>query len=173
MRLHSSEKDRSALVIRRYLSLDHEAVWKLHVSALEAVGARAKSCAAHGLDADLYDIEATYLNRGGEFLVGVADESLVAMGALKRISPSVAEITRMRVDPQYWRRGYGERILHRLEGTARALGYAELWLDTLSVMTAAENLYRKNGFQEYLRVPLSGYEAHQVILFRKIAFNTG
>lgn len=139
------------------------------MSALEAVGARAESCAAHGLDADLNEIPATYLNRTGEFLVGVADESLVAMGALKRISPSVAEITRMRVNPQYWRRGYGETILHRLQDTASAFGYTELWLDTLSVMTAAENLYRKNGFQEYLRVPLLGYEALEVILFRKIA----
>jgi hypothetical protein len=49
-------------------------------------------------DDDLRSIRATYLERGGEFLVGLLDGEAVAMGALRRVSDTVAEIRRMRVD---------------------------------------------------------------------------
>ena len=155
------------LMIRRYLPSDREAVWNLHVYALEAVGARAKNPAAYRFDADFDDIEGVYLSSGGEFLVGSLDDRIVAMGALKRLSGRVAEITRMRVHPEHWRRGYGEAILLRLEAAATDRGYAELWLDTSPVQIAAQNLYRKGGFQEFCRVRLAGYEAQESILFRK------
>ena len=155
------------LIIRRYLPSDREAVWNLHVIALEAIGTRAKNPAAHRLDADFDDINGVYLNSGGEFLVGLLGGLIVAMGALKRLSGNVAEITRMRVHPQYWRRGYGEAIFNHLEDAAISLGYTELWLDTLPVQIAAQNLYRKNGFEEFLRVRVVGYEASEAILFHK------
>jgi ribosomal protein S18 acetylase RimI-like enzyme len=155
------------LVIRRYLASDREAVWDLHVSGLEAVGARAKNPSAR-IDADFDDINGAYLDSGGEFVVGLVGDRIVAMGALKRMSGSVAEIARMRVHPEYWRCGYGEAILHHLEAVAADLAYMELWLDTLSGMIAAQNLYRKNGFQEFQRVHLVGYVADEAILFRKV-----
>jgi GNAT superfamily N-acetyltransferase len=153
------------LEIRRYAPSDREAVWTLHVKGLEAVGSRAKNPEACGLDADFEDIDRAY--RGGLFLVGSINDSLVAMGGLKRLSSSVAEIARMRVDPQHWRRGYGEAIFRHLEVAASALGYTELWLDTLPAMAAAESLYRKNGFREFGRTHLLGYEAREAILFVK------
>lgn len=156
------------LTIRRYLPSDHQAVWNLHVSALEAVGARAKGPEARGIDADFDAIESVYLNNGGEFLLGLLNDLIVAMGALKRLSSSVAEITRMRVHAQYWRQGYGQAIFHRLEAAASDLGYKELWLDTLPVQIAAQRLYLKNGFQEFLRVKVVGYQASEAILFRKV-----
>jgi hypothetical protein len=51
-------------------------------------------------DDDLHEIEAAYLRSGGEFLVGVLDGKVVAMGTLRRISPGKAEIKRMRVGPR-------------------------------------------------------------------------
>jgi GNAT superfamily N-acetyltransferase len=155
------------LVVRRYLASDREAVWNLYVCALEAVGARAKDPESRGIDADFDAIERVYLNNGGAFHVGLLGNSIVAMGALKRLSGNVAEITRMRVHPQYWRRGYGEAIFHHLEAAATDLGYTELWLDTLPIQLGAQKLYLKNGFQEFLRVHVRGYEASEAILFRK------
>ena len=61
----------------------------------------------------------------------------------------------------------GEATLHRLELAASERDYTELWLNTQTVAIAAENLYRKNGFQEFLRVRLPDYEASEAILFRK------
>jgi ribosomal protein S18 acetylase RimI-like enzyme len=159
--------DPNLLLIRRYRSTDQDAVCALHQAALKAVGAYAKGPQGSLLNADLNDIEGVYLNRRGEFLVGSLRNRIVAMGALKCLSSQVAEITRMRVHPDYWRRGYGEAILHRLETAAANLGYAELWLDTLLVQTAAQRLYRKNGFEEVLRFYVRGYDADEAILLRK------
>jgi ribosomal protein S18 acetylase RimI-like enzyme len=58
-------------------------------------------------------------------------------------------------------------MLHRLESAAATFGYTELWLDTLAIQTAAQHLYRKNGFEEVLRFYVHGYDAHEAILFRK------
>ena len=62
--------------LRRYRDGDHAAVWELHVSALE-------HHLAGPWDDDLSTIPATYLDAGGEFLVGVEDGRIVAMGALR------------------------------------------------------------------------------------------
>jgi GNAT superfamily N-acetyltransferase len=155
------------LTIRRYLPSDRTAVWDLHVTALEAVGARALDPEARGVDADFADMDGVYLRNSGEFLVGLLGDRIVAIGALKRLSSTVAEIARMRVHPQFWRCGYGETILRHLELAAASRGYTELWLDTLPIQTAAQHLYMKNGFREYCRVQVRGYQACEAILFRK------
>jgi hypothetical protein len=75
---------------------DADAVWQLHDAALEDAGVHG----GHGpWEDDLRDIRTTYLDSGGEFLVGLTDGELVAMGGLLRHSPEEAEIKRMRVRP--------------------------------------------------------------------------
>jgi len=159
--------EQQELVVRRYLPSDRDAVWDLHVTALEAVGARAMDPEARGIDADFADIDGVYLQSGGEFLVGLRGDRIVAMGALKRLSSAVAEITRMRVHPGFWRRGFAEDVLRHLESVAGSRGYTELWLDTLPIQKAAQQLYLKHGFREYGRVQVRGYQASEAILFRK------
>jgi len=70
----------------------------------------------------------------------------------------------MRVHPDYWRRGFGQRILDRLQSRAIELGFQELWLDTTLHQTAAQQLYLKNGFREFRRFLAGTFE---VILFEK------
>jgi len=53
------------------------------------------------------------------------------MGALKKKSDTAAQIKRMRVLPDFQRKGYGQLILDSLEIKARKLGFTELYLDTL------------------------------------------
>ena len=74
------------LAIRSYLPSDREAVWDLHVTALEAVGARAIDPETRGVDADFADIDGVYLRNDGEFLVGLLSDRIVAIGALKRLT---------------------------------------------------------------------------------------
>ena len=133
------------LHIRRYQPSDYEAVWRLHNVALHAAGAHAGS---GPWDDDLHQIEAVYLDNGGEFLVGINRGRIVAMGALKRISSKHAEIRRMRVDPAFQRRGFGQAILTALERCAVELGYRALHLDTTVQQKAARELYLKNGYRE-------------------------
>ena len=143
------------LTIRRYEPGDREAVWKLHNDALHAVGAHLGN---GPWDEDLDAIEAVYLEDGGEFLVGILDQEVVAMGALRRNSDDRAGITRMRVAPSLQGRGIGQTLLEALHNRATELGYATLHLDTTVQQTAARRLYEKNGYREVGRGPIGPFE---------------
>jgi ribosomal protein S18 acetylase RimI-like enzyme len=149
------------LTIRRYTPADQATVEHLHVFAIQQTGAY---LGRGPWDDDLYAIEEHYLNNHGEFLIGEYEGQLVAMGALRRTSPTRAEIKRMRVHPDYQGRGFGQLILTELEARARALGYTTLHLDTSTMQIAAQKLYEKNGFREVGRQKL-----HQLldILYEK------
>jgi len=147
--------------LRRYTPADREAVEYLHVHAIQQAGAYL----GRGLwDDDVYAIEETYLNNQGEFLIGEWDGLFVAMGALHRTSPERAEIKRMRIHPDYQRRGFGQIILSELEASARIMGYKILHLDTSVVQVAAQKLYEKNGYHEVGR---DNYQGLEVILYEK------
>jgi ribosomal protein S18 acetylase RimI-like enzyme len=147
--------------LRRYTPADREAVEHLHVHAIQQAGAY---LGRGPWDDDVYAIEETYLNNHGDFLIGEYDGLFVAMGALRRTSPQRAEITRMRVHPDYQGRGLGQIILSELESRARVLGYKTLHLDTSIVQVAAQRLYEKNGFHEVGR---DRYQDLEVILYEK------
>jgi ribosomal protein S18 acetylase RimI-like enzyme len=133
------------LRIRRYEPRDKRAVRRLHDDALNEVGAHLGS---GPWDDDLDEIEGVYLDQGGEFLVGVLDGKIVAMGALMRISLEKAELKRMRVGPGLQGRGYGQAMLDALHRRASELGYSTLRLDTTVQQWAAQRLYLKNGYNE-------------------------
>jgi GrpB-like predicted nucleotidyltransferase (UPF0157 family)/GNAT superfamily N-acetyltransferase len=115
----------------------------LHRVALESVGAYIPDSP---FNSDLLHIQQVYLGNAGEFLVGHCDGRLVAMGALRRTNAYTAEIKRMRVHPDYQRRGFGQMILTELERRAVELGYSMLHLDTGVRQSAAQRLYEKNGY---------------------------
>ena len=131
--------------IRRYEPSDKRAVRRLHDDALYEVGAH---LGPGTWDDDLDDIEGVYLESGGEFLVGILEREVVAIGALKRVSPNAAEVKRMRVRPGLQGRGYGQAILDALHRSAAGLGYTTLHLDTTVQQRVARRLYLKNGYRE-------------------------
>lgn len=131
--------------IRRYEPGDKRAVRRLHDDALNGVGAH---LGTGPWDEDLDEIEGVYLESGGEFLVGILEGEVVAMGAIKRDSPDVAEVKRMRVMPGLQGRGYGQAMLDALHRRAVGLGYSTLHLDTTVQQRVARRLYLKNGYRE-------------------------
>jgi ribosomal protein S18 acetylase RimI-like enzyme len=149
------------LELRRFEAGDARAVRELHDLALTEAGAH---LARGPWDEDLGSIPARYLDDGGEFLVGLCDERLVVTGALRHVTDTVAELTRLRVHPAFQRRGFGRLILARLEGRARELGYRRLRLDTAVVQAAAQRLYVSAGYREVGRGQLAGLE---VVYFAK------
>jgi ribosomal protein S18 acetylase RimI-like enzyme len=146
------------LEVRRFAAGDAHAVRALDRAAMSAAGARGRG------DEDLDAVAATYLEDGGEFLVGICDGRLVATGALRHVTDAVAELNRTRVHPAFQRRGFGRTILARLEHRAGELGYRQLRLDTPGVMTAAQRLYDSAGYRKVGRGQLAGAE---VIYFEK------
>lgn len=133
--------------IRRYEPDDHEAVRKLHETALRHVGAFVESH-ENELDWDLDDIESTYLTNGGEFLIGIVEDRIAVMGALRRTDNERAEIKRIRVLPALHGRGLGRMTLEVLERRAIELGYTKLHLDTATHGSAARRLYEMHGYRE-------------------------
>ncbi len=144
-----------ATVFRRYRPAVREAVRRLHDEALHDVGAHLGD---GPWDGDLDAIESVYLQAGGEFLVGVFEEEIVAMGALRRDPDRRAWITRMRVSPRLQGRGIGQTLLDNLHRSAAELGYGTLHLDTTVGQVAARRLYEKNGYRETGRGTVGPFE---------------
>jgi GNAT superfamily N-acetyltransferase len=143
------------LHIRRYEPGDKRAIRRLHDDALNEVGAH---LGTGPWDEDLDDIEGVYLGSGGEFLVGILEGDVVAMGAIKRDSPDVAEVRRMRVRPGLQGRGYGQAMLDALHRRVAGLGYSTLHLDTTVQQRVARRLYLKNGYREVGRGSIGPFD---------------
>ncbi|GLW10821.1 GNAT family N-acetyltransferase [Microtetraspora sp. NBRC 13810] len=146
------------LKIRRYRWSDLEAVSALHRICLAQVGLASGDGVYY--DHDFPRIQEVYLANRGEFLVGEVIEShgprIVAMGGLRRIDDVTAEMCRLRVHPEFQRRGYGEEIMVVLEARAVALGYRLARGDTTLNQHAAIALYQKYGWRELSRREVGG-----------------
>ena len=153
-----SPGESGVLDLRRFATGDAGAVRALDDAAMSA--ARARCHATEDVDA----IAAADLEDGGEFLVGVCDGRVIAMGALRHVTDAVAELNRMRVHPGFQHRGLGRAILARLEHRAAEIGYKQLRLDTAVALTAAQRFYRSAGYREVGRGQLAGAE---VVYFEK------
>lgn len=142
------------LRIRRYQPQDNEAVKALHYAGLAQLGAEADPY--H--DDDLNDIEGIYLNNKGDFLVGLLDNEIVAIGAIRKVSATRGEIKRIRVHHAYQNQGYAQTILSKLIELAGELGYEELCLDTMPDNLAAIRVFEKFDFRETHRAKVGGYD---------------
>lgn len=134
--------------MRRYRSSDNAAIKELHVRSFRSAGVPESrlNMAADDLD----NIEEVYF-KGGEFLVGEVDGRVIAMCGFKKVSSDVAELMRMRVDPDFQQHGYAQALLTVLEDEARGMGYRKMMLYTSSRFIAAQQLYIKNGYKEVRR----------------------
>lgn len=136
----------------------------LHKEALVHIGAYAGE---GPWDSDLYRIKQTYLDDSGSFLLGIMNGVLIAMGAVKKIDTSTAEITRMRVRPAHQGKGHGTAILEHLLQEIRERGYTKVMLETSTLQVPAQRLYQKHGFIETGRGVLKGFD---VIFFEKLLY---
>jgi putative acetyltransferase len=78
------------------------------------------------------------------------DETLLGVGALKRLSADHGEVKSMHIVQSSRRRGAGSAMLHHIVATARASGMLRLSLETGSwdYFLPARALYRSHGFVE-------------------------
>jgi ribosomal protein S18 acetylase RimI-like enzyme len=132
-----------ALTIRVYRHSDRDDVVELNAYGLAAAGVPADADAYAG---DLDDITTTYLTGRATMLIGEIDGRVVAMGALRPLTATTCEITRMRVHPDAQGRGHGKRMLIALEKRAVHLGYTDAVLLTGPNQHPAIDLYRAAGY---------------------------
>jgi GNAT superfamily N-acetyltransferase len=113
------------------------------------------AAASYGLSFDVdamvtSDVEdrAKFYPPGGRFYVIRSAGADVGVGCLRRITPSVAELQRMYVQPHVRGVGAGRLLLQQLLSDARAIGYEVVRLESLKFLSAAHALYKSVGFVE-------------------------
>jgi ribosomal protein S18 acetylase RimI-like enzyme len=144
---------------RRYRDDDGDAVWDVFAATTAQLGF------AHGpWDDDMRAIPHTYLDAGGEFIVGELDGRIVAHAAFLLEPEGRARVHRVAVHPAVQRRGIGQALMAELEARARKRGIGSLQLDTSIGQSAAQSLYRRCGYAETGHVILSGVDC---ILYEK------
>jgi putative acetyltransferase len=93
------------------------------------------------------DLPADDVTEGrGAFLVARQDGVAVGCGAVRRISPTSAEIKRMFVTAAARGDGVGRRILAELEAWARSAGITKLVLEAGDRQAEAIRFYERSGF---------------------------
>lgn len=101
---------------------------------------------------DLNNVETTYFNNNGTFLVLLDNEKVVGSGAIKKIDDDICEVKRVFFAQEYRGKGLGSQIMRQLLDFAKTHGYKKARLDILNptVQTAAVALYKKFGFYEII-----------------------
>lgn len=72
----------------------------------------------------------------------------VGCAAMKEIEPGIAEVKRVYVCKDYRGQGLSKRLMHEIELWAKEIGYHKLVLETGKVLTAAQGLYHRIGYQD-------------------------
>ncbi|MFG1705194.1 GNAT family N-acetyltransferase [Nonomuraea sp. M3C6] len=137
------------LKIRRYRWSDLDTILSLHQICLAGVGLVPGDGVYY--DDDFPRIQEIYLACGGDFLVGEVGSRVVAMGGLKPVDTRTAEVCRLRVHPEFQRRGFGAAMLLALEQRAMELGFHSVRGDTTLNQEAALALYVRQGWRELSR----------------------
>jgi ribosomal protein S18 acetylase RimI-like enzyme len=134
------------LEIRRYQPQDNKVCRSLNDAGIKQIEPTGELRAIPFVTADFDDIEGVYL-KNGDFIVGLENGEVVAMGAFKKRTDTCAEFKRLRIRPDCQRKGYGEAIMRRLIELAAEMGYTEGFLDTLTTNYRAQKLFEKLGFK--------------------------
>lgn len=102
--------------------------------------------------ADIADVEQHYM-KNGCFWCLFEKEVLIGTVAVRIIDVEnkVVELKRMYVLPEYQGQGYGKMLLRHAIDYAKEQQYYKICLDTRNQFSAAQHLYRSNGFREMER----------------------
>lgn len=159
---------------RRYDPRDSEPAWELHEWAMREAGTDPADIP--GIE-DLRDVEGTYFDAGGDFLVGVVDNgesdvpstfdgALVAMGGFmpsehghedERTVSGAAELHRMRVAPPVQGEGYGKQLLRELERRIAEREFERIIATTAVNQKRAVSFYPTAGYREVDRSTLGEF----------------
>lgn len=141
-------------MVRRFQPGDGPAIREVHRRALSAAGTDPADVPGNQ---DLQWIERAYLDAGGEFLVAERDGEIVACGGL-HVEGRVAELSRIAVDPDHHREGFGTAILEGLEDVARERGCDRIVLTTAGRQRAATEFYPEHGYERCGTSQQFGYD---------------
>jgi ribosomal protein S18 acetylase RimI-like enzyme len=111
-------------------------------------------------DQELAGLPGAYTPPDGRLLLTFEDDQLAGCIALRKIRTTTCEMKRLYLRPEFRGRGLGRMLVETIIEEARAIGYTQIYLDTLpGKMDQAIALYRSIGFKEippYYNNPVEG-----------------
>ena len=133
------------IIIRSASNQDEERITALVSNVLAEFGLQID---LEETDADLRDIESSYLKAGGVFeIIEDRQGNLLGTVGLYPVDESTCELRKMYFVPKARGLGLGKYILERAIARAGELGFERIVLETASVLKAANHLYVKYGFR--------------------------
>ena len=108
---------------------------------------------------ELEHLASEYGPPAGAFLLAEEDGARLGCVGLRRFAERTGEVKRLYVAPAARGRGVGRLLAEGIVAEAKRLGYADLVLDTLPDMKAAQSLYASLGFRPappYRHNPVAG-----------------
>ena len=107
---------------------------------------------ARGQLHDLDELQPTYFDHDGTFLVLTEDERIIGTGAIRKIDEQTCELKRLWLLFEYHGQGLGYRMIQELFSFARGKGYRRIRLETdQAAQSRAFELYKRLGFYEIPR----------------------
>lgn len=132
--------------LRNYSPGDEEDVFRIVMEVLAGYGL---STNPKETDADLQDIQVSYLSSGGAFRILELDGRIVGSYGLYPATNRSCELRKMYLQPELKGRGLGKKMMADAFAVAKDLGFVEMTLETNSCLKEALGLYRKYGFTEF------------------------
>ncbi|MDH3647511.1 MAG: GNAT family N-acetyltransferase [Gammaproteobacteria bacterium] len=160
----------SPFEVRAATDADAEAVRGLVFPVMEEFGL---GVVPDGADSDLYEIEASYTDRGGWLELLTRDGSLVGTVGMYPVGDDSIELRKMYLRADMRGAGLGKALLARSIERAQQAGFREIVLETATVLKTAIALYERFGFSrdvddypgcgktacdQVWRLQLAGYE---------------
>ena len=117
-------------------------------------------------DDELKDLSAKYAPPEGRLLCAAVDGEIIGCVAYHKHTAARCEMKRLFVREGYREHHAGNKLVEAIINSARANGFSEMVLDTITPLASAIRLYKKFGFVEtepYYENPMS-----DVIYMKKI-----
>ena len=97
---------------------------------------------------EMAHIQELYAKPGKVKLIALTEQvDIAGCIAYQEFAPGIVEMKRLYVTPPHRRHHVGHLLTEAIITMAREKGYAQIYLDTMPVMKAAQSLYEKLGFK--------------------------
>ncbi len=146
-----SQKGTAAVTEKNLITITDGAPYLDQIKTLiaEYVQSLDRDLSFQGLNEELADLSAKYLPPHGRILAAVTGGgNVIGCVAYRKHSSERCEMKRLYVKPEYRRCHAGGRLIEEIIKSARADGFSEMVLDTITPLENAARLYKKYGFKE-------------------------
>ena len=136
----------SGFAIRPITAADNPAITAIIRAVMPEFGADGPGFAIH--DAEVDNMHGAYARNGCAYFVVEAAGNVRGGGGVAPLDgeAGICELRKMYFLPDLRGLGAGDALMQRCLQSARALGYRQCYLETLTGMDAAQKLYARHGF---------------------------